>query len=72
MLLKGISKVEEGEVCDLARNRMKSREHKKFEEMIGAHNEYGFKDLTPYLAVKRIRQEQINRGEKNGAANNIY
>ena len=58
MLPQGISEVEEGGIRNLARNRMKSRERKRREEMISPRNEYGFKDPTPYQAVIRIRKEQ--------------
>jgi hypothetical protein len=56
----------------LARDRKISKEHKRLEESISPKNQYGITDPTPYKAVLHIKHEQqLKRGGKNGAANNI-
>lgn len=42
------------------KNRKRQRENRRkgHEELLGKNNLYGFRDLTPYNAVRRIREGQ--------------
>lgn len=55
MSQQSVSKMRGGQV--LPKSRIKTRKNKKLEQLLSYKNGYGFKDPTPYTAIKHIREE---------------